>query len=322
MSHAGTVTAVVLAGGDVTDRIARDAGVVAKALLPIGNRPMGAYVLEALRASSSVGTIVYVGVTTPQFAPYYDVRVVAGERFVDSLALGLGAATAVTGADPDARLLLLGADVPWVSAAIVDRFVAAAEGLAQPAPDLVYPVVPRDAAEAQFPYQHRTFVRLRDGSFTGGNLVLVRASLVPRLLPLIDRVYRARKNPALLAAIVGWDVLLSLATGTATIARLERRVGALLRASARALVTQDAAIAADVDRPAHVPGTVLDTLPGRDARSGDATGTAASGVAVAGPAAGPADGALPGPAAAPAAAGDADRMLPTDPAPFPHRRTP
>ncbi|MFO7545689.1 MAG: NTP transferase domain-containing protein [Trueperaceae bacterium] len=272
-----TVTAVVLAGGDASDRIAREAGVDAKALLPIGDRPMGAYVLAALRDCGAVRTIVYVGAASARLAPTYDVRVEAGARFVDSLALGLGAAMAVTDGDPRARFLLLGADVPWVTGAMLDRFLAAASTLAtahaesRTGPDLVYPVVPRDAAEAQFPHQRRTFVRLRDGSFTGGNVVLVRASVVARLLPLIDRVHRARKNPAALAAIVGWDVLFSLLLGTASIAALERRVSRLLDAPARALVTTDAAIAADVDRPAHVPGTAQDAMPGPAGSSGPAS---------------------------------------------------
>jgi molybdopterin-guanine dinucleotide biosynthesis protein A len=262
------VTAVVLAGGDASDRIAREAGVGAKALLPIGDRPMGAYVLGALRDCAAVRTIVYVGAASTRLTPSYDVRVEAGARFVDSLALGLGAAMAVTDGDPRARFLLMGADVPWVTGAMLERFLLAADALqqAQAGPrsgvDLVYPVVPRDVAEAQFPHQRRTFVRLRDGSFTGGNVVLLRASVVPRLLPLIDRVHRARKNPAALAAIVGWDVLFSLLLGTASIDALERRVSRLLDAPARALVTRDAAIAADVDRPAHVPGTTQDAMPG------------------------------------------------------------
>jgi len=263
-----TVTAVVLAGGDASDRIAREAGVDAKALLPIGDRPMGAYVLGALRECAAVRTIVYVGAASTRLTSGYDVRVEAGTRFVDSLALGLGAAMAVTDGDPRARFLLLGADVPWVTGAMLERFLLAAEALPpeqaglRSGPDLVYPVVPRDAAEAQFPHQRRTFVRLRDGSFTGGNVVLLRASVVPRLLPLIDRVHRARKNPAALAAIVGWDVLFSLLIGTASIGALERRVSRMLGAPARALVTRDAAIAADVDRPAHVPGTSQDAMPG------------------------------------------------------------
>lgn len=261
------VVAVVLAGGDPGDRLASEAGVAAKALLPLGDRPLGAYVLQALRDSGVVGEIVYVGPTDVRLAGLYDVELPGGARLVDSLALGLGAALATPGPED---VLLLGADIPWVTGEAVARFVTAAQAATTdrgPAA-LVYPVVTEADARAQFPHQRRTYARLRDGRYTGGNLVLLRRSLVPALLPQIDRVFRARKNPCALAGIVGLDVLAALALGYADIPRLERRVGELLGAPVRALVTHDAALAADVDSPAHLPGTLASDLPSRPGAGG------------------------------------------------------
>lgn len=255
-----SVVAVVLAGGDVGDRLATEAGVEAKALLPLGEEPLGAYVLRALRASGLVSRIVYVGPTNSRLSGLYDLQVPSGHRMVDSLALGLGVALAVPGDEP---LLLLGADIPWVTGEMLSRFVRAAtaatteEGPAQ----LVYPVVREEAAVAQFPQQKRTYARLRDGKFTGGNLVLLHRQLAPALLPQIDRVFRARKNPFALAGIVGVDVLLGLLSGQADIARLEGRVSRLVGAPVRALISDDAALAADVDSPAQLPGTLTPNLP-------------------------------------------------------------
>lgn len=254
------VVAVVLAGGDAGDRLAADAGVEAKALLPLGDRPLGAYVLEALRASGVISKVFYVGPTNGRLAGLYDVALPGGARMVDSLSLGLGAALTEAAGE---RLLLLGADIPWVTGEMIERFVrgAAAATTPQGPASLVYPVVTEAAARSQFPHQERTYARLRNGRFTGGNLVLLRREVVPRLLPQIDRVFRARKNPFALAGIVGVDVLLALALGRADIARLERRVGEILGAPVRALVTEDAALAADVDTPAQLPGTLIPNLP-------------------------------------------------------------
>ncbi len=256
-----TVVAVVLAGGDAGDRLATEAGVEAKALLPLGHEPLGAYVLRALRESNVVSHIVYVGPTNSHLAGLYDVQVPGGQRLVDSLGMGLGAALALPGSGP---LLLLGADIPWVTGPMIARFVAtaaAAEGPEGPA-QLVYPVVREADAAAQFPDQKRTYASLRGGRFTGGNLVYMHRSLAPRLLPQIDRVFRARKNPFALAGIIGVDVLAALLLGVADIARLERRVGRLLGAPVRALITADAALAADVDKPSQLPGTLTPNLPG------------------------------------------------------------
>ncbi len=253
------VVAVVLAGGDPGDRLAVDAGVAAKALVPLGSEPLGSYVLRALKASPAVSRIVYVGPTNSRLNGLYDVQVASGLRMVDSLALGLGAALSL---NASGSVLLLGADIPWVTGAMVTRFVgAAAAATADGAAQLVYPVVPESAASEQFPEQKRTYAKLKEGKFTGGNLVLMHTALVPKLLPQIDRVFRARKNPFALAGIIGLDVLVRLVLGRADIRSLERRVGTILGAPVRALVTTDAALAADVDSPGQLPGTLTPNLP-------------------------------------------------------------
>ena len=174
------ITAVVLAGGEAGDRMAADAGVEAKALVPVAGKPMGAYVLEALRGCAPVGRIVYVGPVNVRLRGLYDVSVPGGRRLVDSLALGAGAALALA---PEARLLVLTADIPWVTS---DGLAALIEAV--PDADLVYPAVTEAASSAQFPHQRRTFARLREGRLTGGNAVLIAPAAVPKLLPLLDAV--------------------------------------------------------------------------------------------------------------------------------------
>lgn len=248
------ITAVVLGGGEPSDRMARDAGVAAKALVPLAGKPMGAYVLEALRGCPEVERIVYVGPVNVRLRGLYDVAVPAGLRLVDSLALGVGAALAYA---PARRLLVLTADIPWVTAAGLSAYLRAA-----PDAELVYPAVTEAAASAQFPHQQRTYARLREGRLTGGNAVLLAAAAVPKLLPFLDRAFRARKNPLALASLFGFDVLLAVLLGRATVGQLERRVERLSGIEARALVTDDAALAADVDRPSHLPGALDEGYPG------------------------------------------------------------
>ena len=236
------VIAVVLGGGGAGDPLARSVGAASKALVPIGGAPMGAYVVSALRDSQVVSHIVYVGPTDDRIRPLVDHEVGAGRRMVDSLALGLGAA--LTRADDDTRLLVVTGDIPWWSAAGVGAFVRDA-----PAVDLVYPVVEAASAVAAFPHQKRTFVRLRDGRFTGGNAVLLSVAAVPALLPVIDQAFAARKAPWRLASLVGIDVVWGLLSGRASLSQLEARISRLLGLDGRVMVCADAAIAADVDGP-------------------------------------------------------------------------
>lgn len=245
------MVAVVLAGGDREDRLAASVGARSKALVPLRDAPMGAYVAHALRHSGVVDRIVWVGACDACIERLVDIVLPSGPRMVDSFALGMGAALAAQRVGQPLRVLVVSADIPWWTAAGVHRFVSEA-----PVVDVVYPVVSQADADAQFPGQRRTYVRLRDGRFTGGNAVLLSAAAGVRLLPLIDAAFAARKSPLALARLIGWGTLLTFLFGRGSIAAIERRIAALVGLPVRAHHSQDASIAADVDDPAHLPATL------------------------------------------------------------------
>lgn len=235
--------AVVLGGGN-GDKLARHAGVKAKALVPLEGKPMGAYVLEALSGSQWVNGTVYVGPFAGLESSLNGATTVpAGKRITDSLALGLGAALA----QKPSQILVLTADVPWISAASLDDFITTA-----PKADLVYPAIPQHATEAQFAGQKRTYAKIKEGRFTGGNLILMTPVAVPSLLSFMEQLYRGRKNPFALAAVFGWSFVFKLLTGSATIAELEARASHLLGVTANAFISEDASLGADIDKPEHL----------------------------------------------------------------------
>lgn len=240
-----SVVAVVLGGGNCSDELAAGAGVEAKALAPFGGKPLGAYALEALHASAGVRACVYVGVAHPAFAPFVVRWVPPGESLVGSLRAGLGAAEAEL--EPGERFLLAGADLPWLTPGAVDGFLRGA-----PDADLVYPIISRELALGQFPAQRRTFVKLKEGVFTGGNLLLLRPEGVAPLLPLVDSAYNARKNPLALASLFGPLTLLKFFLGRASIRELEARATRRLGIRARAFPVRDASLGADADRLEHL----------------------------------------------------------------------
>ncbi|MCD0157206.1 nucleotide-diphospho-sugar transferase, partial [Deinococcus sp. 6GRE01] len=111
-----------------------------------------------------------------------------------------------------------------------------------------YPVVRREVCEAAYPGVKRTYARLRDGTFTGGNLFLLDPALIGQFLPRLREVLAARKAPLKLAGLIGPGVLLRLVTGRLSVAALEAKVSALLGVPARALITPHAAVGTDVDK--------------------------------------------------------------------------
>jgi hypothetical protein len=144
------------------------------------------------------------------------------------------------------RVLTAAADIPLLTPGVVDAFVEA--GLALDAA-IVYGVVRREDVLREFPAIGKTFVRLREGTLTGGSLILLDPRAFARARDAIDRAVRARKRPWELARLLGLRTVLGLLTGTLRIPDLEERVGRLTGVRARALVCPSPEIAIDVDSP-------------------------------------------------------------------------
>ena len=118
-----------------------------------------------------------------------------------------------------------------------------------PGAALVYPVVPEHAAQAKFPGGKRTYARVLEGRFTGGNLFVLEPGLVGQFMPRLRQVIANRKNPVALAGLIGLSTLLKFLIGRVGISELETKVGRILGVPARALVTEAAEIGFDVDKP-------------------------------------------------------------------------
>jgi molybdopterin-guanine dinucleotide biosynthesis protein A len=237
------LNAVVLGGGKTGDPFPAGFGVPVKALIPIADRPMAWYVLRALRESGKVDRIVYIGPTTPALEPLIDVNVPDAGGMLENLEAGLARLQAKD-VRSDGRVLLATADVPLLTAnAVRDLFER------DPGAALVYPVVPEGAAERQFPGGKRTYARVLEGRFTGGNLFVLEPGLVGQFMPRLRQVIANRKNPVALAGVIGLGTLFKLLLGRLSIPDLEARVSHILGVPARALITEAAEIGFDVDKP-------------------------------------------------------------------------
>jgi MobA-like NTP transferase domain len=232
-----TISAVVLGGGNQDDPLAQGAGVAVKSLITIAGQPMSTYVLNALRAGG-VGKIVYVGQTTTALEPLIDVHIPAKGTLLENLQAGLQPLL------HEPRVLIATADIPLLTPAAVQDVLYRDSGVG-----LVYPVVPKLAAETAFPGGKRTYARLREGTFTGGNLFLLEPRLIGQFLPRLEYILNNRKNVLRLAGMFGLGALVKLLLGQLTITELEQTVSRILGVPAVALISQFAEIGFDVDKP-------------------------------------------------------------------------
>lgn len=241
------IGALILGGGQ--DRLTESLGLEGKGLVPFQGTPLGQRVMNATRASTHIVTTTYVGPANWAFTEH-ETNAPGGNRLVDSLAFGAGAVLA----DPAQVdwVLLLTADLPWITAEDIDTFIAESTPAMQAGAFLCYAVATEQVMAHAFPGEKRTYVQLADCKVTGGNIALVHRLLVPKLLPFIDDVYRNRKNPIALARIVGLRTLLALVTKRARIPAIEERASTIIGAPLKAVLTQRAALANDVDSEEHL----------------------------------------------------------------------
>jgi GTP:adenosylcobinamide-phosphate guanylyltransferase len=235
------VHAIVLAGGANTGPLREVADVAFEAEIPLAGKAMAVWVVEAVRQSEWVEGIRVMG--PPALAPALEGLAELrepGTTFAGTILRSL------EGLESRERLLFATADIPLVTGPMIDRFISAA---VEAGADLAAPVVLRQVCERAYPGVRRTYVRLREGAVTMGNLFLARPQVMPRVIEGVQRLYDARKNPLRLAALLGPGMIFRLLTRSASLAELEayfsRRLGG---ARGVAVVSPDPEIGIDVDK--------------------------------------------------------------------------
>lgn len=240
------MTAIVLAGGGRDAVTSLDPEAPNKAFVTIAGRALVQRTIDALRASASIDRIIAVAPRVafghPALAGCDEVRE-SGAAIQDSLRAG------IAGLPPERPVVIAASDLPVLTAAAVDDFVARATELDA---DIVYGCVERTNHLRRFGGVPHTWAHMRDGSFCGAGLVAMRPRAIAPLDGFLDRLAAARKNPARLATIFGLRALLRYALRRLSIAHAERRASELLGVSVRAAICAWPEVAVNVDRLSNV----------------------------------------------------------------------
>lgn len=239
---------VVLAGGVDKGELAARTGVRYRPLLEVAGKPILRHVLAALGGTTNIDRVALVApppVLEAADELMVDFRIAAGDSFLDNLVNGLARMTCEHSHATTDHVLVITGDLPLITAGAIDDFVT--RSLSADA-DVAYPIIPRASCERKFPEGRRTYVRLREGVFTGGNAVVMTRLFAEQSRELIGRLYAYRKNPVKLAMLFGPRFVWGLVSGRLTIPNLERRASAIVGARVRAVVSEFAELGFDVDK--------------------------------------------------------------------------
>lgn len=238
-------SAVALAGGDLeTDFRQAGYSVPNKAYLPVAGELMLLRVLRALRGSATVGEVRLVTKTSaaqrePEVMGLCDEVIEQGPDLIASVLAG------VRGLPADERVMIVATDMPLLTSQAVDRFAALG---AQTPCDVGYGFVERKLHDRAYPQVRHTWVRLREGTFCGAGMSLIRAGKTGQLETVLRDFTAARKSPAKLASLFSPALVLKVLTGQLTVAELERRASELTGVVCRGILCPDAEAAVNVDR--------------------------------------------------------------------------
>lgn len=152
------------------------------------------------------------------------------------------------GASCSPKILGVCDDIPLLTAAGVQDFLRQCE--AYPSGQLYYPIIPQSACLEQFPHAQRTYGRLRDGVFTGGNMMLIDKAVIPLAQAKADEIFALRKSPLRLANWLGWSFIFKALLHRLTIEEAEQRFSKIMGMTSKAVITSHAGIGMDIDKPA------------------------------------------------------------------------
>lgn len=241
------IDALVLAGrrSGEADPLASVDNVPHKALLIAGGKPLIRRVVEALQSS---GRVASIRIAAPE-----DVRgpLSAALDGVDNWSFtdteGSPAKTVLASIENLAGehgLLVTTCDHALLSKDMIRAFLGEAQ-----AADAAAACVDRKVYETRFPESRRTFIRLKDLSFSGANLFWFAGARAKGLADFWRRLEAKRKNPAAMAREIGVFTALSYLMGQMTRADLERTLRRKTKVDVRLITLQAAEAAIDVDKP-------------------------------------------------------------------------
>lgn len=237
--------AIVLAGGTEDDKWARQHGVKNKAFLPINDLPMITYVIAALRECPRVEQIIVVGPedALSSLLPYDGIRFLPEQGDIIDNVLA-----AVLELPQDKKVLICTSDIPMLTP---EALSALFEAVSEREADIYYPIINRVDCERRYPGVKRTYAKLKNGSFTGGNIVIVNPKQAVPLSQVFRKLVMERKNPVkmlLTFGLPGITFALRLVLGLLTVSELEERISSILKIIGVAIYCAYPEIGTDVDK--------------------------------------------------------------------------
>ena len=233
------VSVLILAGQreGVIDPLCAASGVERKAIIPINDKPMIDYVLDALSAAKLKGPFYVSG-----FDAEYDKRLTQSP----SAPGPAGSAYAALTDGISFPCLVTTCDHPLLTRDILDIFVGKAEASGA---DFCVGFAEKSIIQPAYPDVKRTYWNFSDRPVSGCNLFYIANEKGLAVIEFWKQAQHLRKQPIKLARTVAWGLLIKYLLGRLSLSDAFGYVSKRLSIKARPILIPIAEAAIDVDKP-------------------------------------------------------------------------
>lgn len=154
--------------------------------------------------------------------------------------------TAVKEIGYDKNILICSSDIPMITLEAVNDFLSKTKNSDI---QIYYPIVKESASKSKYPEMKRTYIRLKEGNFTGGNIFYLDPLIFKNNLKRVSALLEARKKPIKMAYLLGPAFLIRFIAGRVTIQEIEKKILRLIKIKGRAIVSDYPEISCDIDKP-------------------------------------------------------------------------
>lgn len=209
----------------------------------LAGRPMAWHVVEALSQCRSIHQVCVLAPPDDWFdlsLPPSVLKASCGQSLFETIGMALEQGK------NEEKMLIVTADIPLLTPEAVEYFLASCS---ENSADLHYPIIERKMLLEAYPSCKRTFVRLYDGTFTGGNIFLISPQIVQEVYQKSESYFTYRKKPWRLCKLLGWPFLVKMTLGRLKIDAIEQRVWDIFHIVPKSIIIPYAEVGFDVDKP-------------------------------------------------------------------------
>ncbi len=237
---------LVLAGAKGKGPLEIAANVENKALIMINERPIIEYVIDALNNSKNIDKVLVVG-PRDELYPFIGKKVEEilepGNSILENMEIGLNYFNA------ENNLLLLTSDIPLITSQAIDEFI---KKCLEREAYIGYPLITKENIIKKYPETIRTYIKMKEGTFCGGNIVFFKPEIFFQKQELIKELFDNRKAPWKYVKILGFKFILKFLFKTLTLDEIEKRLTKILDYKSIAVMVSYPEIMIDLDKPSDL----------------------------------------------------------------------